>query len=49
MEFVETPTFTRAVTKRLTDDEFRTLEEALCERPEAGTLIPGGNGLRKLR
>jgi len=49
MEFVETPTFTRRLTRRLNDDEFRKLEDALCRRPDAGTLIPGGNGLRKLR
>ena len=34
---------------RLSHDEFRELEIALSKRPDAGALIPGGNGLRKLR
>ncbi|RIK16671.1 MAG: hypothetical protein DCC51_13270 [Anaerolineae bacterium] len=31
------------------DEEYKRLQEALLMRPEAGDLIPGSGGLRKLR
>jgi hypothetical protein len=31
------------------DDDCRALQSALLLRPEAGALIPGGGGLRKVR
>ncbi len=47
MIFVELPAFTRQM---LFDDEgLRTVQTRLLEDPEAGDLIPGGHGLRKLR
>ncbi|MDH3208473.1 MAG: type II toxin-antitoxin system RelE/ParE family toxin [Gemmatimonadota bacterium] len=49
MELVETPVFTRQVAEALTEDEYRMLQLHLVEHPEAGTLIPGSGGLRKLR
>lgn len=49
MLFVETSTFTRQVIELLDDEEYRRLQEVLLMRPEAGDLIPGGGGLRKLR
>jgi mRNA-degrading endonuclease RelE of RelBE toxin-antitoxin system len=49
MLFVETSTFTRQVVELLDDEEYRQLQEVLLMRPEAGDLIPGGGGLRKLR
>ena len=49
MRFVETPVFTRAVLNLLSDDEYRSLQLALMLRPDAGDLIPGSGGLRKLR
>jgi hypothetical protein len=49
MRFVETPVFTRAVLSLLSDDEYRSLQLALMLRPDAGDLIPGSGGLRKLR
>jgi hypothetical protein len=48
MRFVETPVFTRAVLNLLSDDEYRSLQLALMLRPDAGDLIPGSGGLRKL-
>jgi len=33
----------------MSDDDYRALQSALLLRPEAGALIPGGGGLRKLR
>ena len=42
MLFVETPIFTKEVTKLLSDEEYRGLQSALAFRPEAGALIRGG-------
>ena len=33
----------------MADDEYRQLQAALLERPEAGGVIPGSGGVRKLR
>jgi hypothetical protein len=50
MLFIETRVFTRAVTALITsDDEYRALQAAIALRPDAGTLIKGAGGLRKLR
>ena len=49
MLFVETPIFTREVSKLLGDEEYHSLQLALLFRPEQGTIIAGTGGLRKLR
>ena len=49
MRFIETPIFTREVTRLLPDDEYRALQLALVFRPEQGALMRGTRGLRKLR
>ena len=49
MEFFETGVFTKQVTELLGDDEYKALQDALILRPEAGDLIPGAEGLRKIR
>lgn len=49
MRFIETPVFTRDVVALLSDDEYRSLQLALTFRPEAGALIRGSGGLRKIR
>lgn len=41
--------FTKQVRAELLDDEYRALQLALVAHPEAGNLIPGSGGLRKLR
>jgi len=46
---IETSVFTRQVLELLTDDAYRELQEALVNRPDAGAVIPGSGGLRKLR
>jgi len=48
-EFVETPFFTKAVDRYLDDDEYRELQAYLNERPDAGNVVPGSGGVRKLR
>jgi len=47
--FVETQQFTARVHSLLSDDEYRGLQSELAERPDAGVVIPGTGGLRKLR
>jgi hypothetical protein len=49
MVFIETEIFTRRIQEILTDEEYSLLQADLIKRPEAGVLIPGGKGLRKLR
>ncbi len=49
MELIETPTFTRQVDDQLSAEEYRLLQLQLVHRPEAGAMIPGSGGLRKLR
>jgi hypothetical protein len=45
----ESPLFTRLVYHYLSEDEYRKLQHALMENPEAGDLIPASGGIRKLR
>jgi hypothetical protein len=47
--FIEMPAFARLQVGYLDDDEFCALQAALMIDPEAGDLIPGTGGLRKLR
>ena len=47
--FVELPAFERHRAEYLNDNQFRALQNLLMARPEAGDLIPGTGGLRKLR
>jgi mRNA-degrading endonuclease RelE of RelBE toxin-antitoxin system len=49
MTFVETPVFTKRVLGLLADDEYRELQLFLNRSPEAGDVIPGSHGLRKVR
>lgn len=47
--FVEAPLFTRLLGNYLSDDEYAALQVALAMRPDAGDLIRGSGGIRKLR
>jgi hypothetical protein len=47
--FIETTTFTNWISKYLNDEEYRELQQYLMENPEAGKIISGGGGVRKLR
>jgi mRNA-degrading endonuclease RelE of RelBE toxin-antitoxin system len=49
MRFVETLVFTRGIQELLPDEVYRSLQLALLFRPEAGAIIPGSGGLRKIR
>ena len=47
--FVETKLFTGLVSDYLSDDEYGDLQRALIADPEAGDVIRGTGGVRKLR
>jgi len=47
--FVELPAFARYRADYLNDEEFRNLQDLLLHDPEAGDVIEGTGGLRKLR
>lgn len=49
MRFVETPTFTRAISELTDDESYRLLQSQLMRRPEQGPTIVGSGGARKLR
>ena len=49
MVFIETTTFTKLVYEYLSDEEFAGLQNYLLNRPNAGDVIPGSGGVRKLR
>jgi len=46
---VESRIFTVRVRELLTDDGYRSLQNALLDNPNLGRVIPGCGGLRKLR
>lgn len=48
-QFIETDVFSEELGKFLSDDEYGLLQWHLVVNPEAGDLISGGKGLRKLR
>jgi len=49
LSFVETRLFTRIVADYLSDDEYARVQEALATHSEAGPVIAGSGGVRKLR
>jgi mRNA-degrading endonuclease RelE of RelBE toxin-antitoxin system len=49
VEFFETPAFTRHVHRYLSDDEYAAVQQFLAANPEAGDVMPGTGGFRKLR
>lgn len=48
-EFIESTVFSACLPDYLADDEYAALQEYLCEQPEAGDLIRGSGGVRKVR
>jgi mRNA-degrading endonuclease RelE of RelBE toxin-antitoxin system len=47
--FIETALFTRLVAQYLSEQEYGALQQALMTEPEAGAVVPGSGGVRKLR
>ena len=49
MIFIETPVFTRQIIALVDDDDYAELQRELANNPEAGDVIAGTGGLRKIR
>ncbi|MDE2069873.1 MAG: transcriptional regulator [Gammaproteobacteria bacterium] len=49
MIVIEAPSFSRHVYDYLSDDDYAALQWSLTLHPEAGAIVPGSGGLRKLR
>jgi hypothetical protein len=47
--FVESSIFERIRPKYLSDDEYGDLQEFMMQNPEAGQVVRGSGGVRKLR
>jgi len=48
-EFIETPYFTKLITEVMSDELYKELQKFLLIKPDAGDLIQGSGGIRKLR
>lgn len=49
MLFIETSTFTKELPRHLDDDSYAALQALLSVHPEAGDVIRGTGGIRKIR
>lgn len=49
LAFIESPAFTEHCTDLWTVAEYAAFQQFLVARPEAGDVIPGLGGLRKVR
>ena len=49
MEFIEAPIFTRLVYDYMDDFEYSAFQIGLASKPDAGDIIPGSGGVRKIR
>lgn len=49
MIFLETRVFTDRIVEAMSDDDYAELQIHLAEHPDAGAMIPGCGGLRKVR
>ncbi len=49
MVFIETSTFTKLVYDYLSDEEYQALQYFLMMHPDAGDIMPGSGGMRKVR
>jgi len=47
--FIESPAFERVRTVYLDDDEYADLQQFMMRNPEAGNMVRGSGGVRKLR
>lgn len=47
--FVESPLFTQLVAEYLREDEYAALQQTLQANPDAGKVVAGSGGVRKLR
>jgi mRNA-degrading endonuclease RelE of RelBE toxin-antitoxin system len=47
--FVEASHFSKYLARHLADDEYRLLQKFLAQHPDAGAIIRGSGGIRKVR
>jgi hypothetical protein len=47
--FIESSVFERVLPSYLDDDEYSDLQQFLIQNPDAGELVPGSGGVRKMR
>ena len=49
MIFLETKVFTGRIVDVMSDDDYAALQSHLSDHPDAGDMIPGCGGVRKIR
>ena len=49
MVFIETSIFTKLIGEYLTDEQYSDLQQLLVSTPDAGAVIQGTGGIRKVR
>lgn len=49
MIFIETSSFTKLLPNYLSDEEYRGLQVYLMQKPDAGDIVKGSGGVRKVR
>ena len=49
MTFIETSTFTKLLPRYLNDEEYRALQTYLLQKLDAGDIVRGSGGVRKVR
>jgi len=49
MIFIETSIFTNILPSYLSDDDYRGLQSYLLQKPDAGDIVRGSGGVRKVR
>ncbi|CCE23440.1 type II toxin-antitoxin system RelE/ParE family toxin [Methylotuvimicrobium alcaliphilum] len=49
MIFIETSTFTKMLPNYLSDEEYQGLQTYLMQKPDAGDIVKGSGGVRKVR
>jgi hypothetical protein len=49
MVFIETSTFTKILPSYLSNNDYRGLQSYLLQKPDAGDIVRGSGGVRKVR
>lgn len=47
--FIETSTFSKLLPNYLSDDDYQSLQNYLLQKPDAGDIVKGSGGVRKVR
>jgi len=49
MVIIETPIFTKLINNLMAEDDYREFQIMLIDQPDAGKIISGSGGIRKIR